>query len=107
MSGVAFGAAAVAVMIGLIARWGTAVEFIVGALVVVGPNLWVATRGFRSAHVGGAIALALSKYVLAGLGFAAWFALRPNSDATAVLAGSAVALLAIPIAVYFVAKQKQ
>ena len=107
MCSIGLGAVCVAIAIGLAAHWVTALEFLVGALIVSGPNLWVAAKGFQSPHVGGAIALVLTKYVLAGVGFALWFALQPNSDAIAVLIGSAAVLLATPIAVHFMAKQQQ
>ena len=96
-------AVCVAGTVGLFWGFTLAVDFLVGAAVVTLPNMWVVAKGFFGRPLGTMIALGLTKYALAGLGFAVWFAVAPDSNALLVLAGSATVLLITPIAVHLVA----
>ncbi len=96
----------IALVIGVVHHWIVAQDFLAGSLIVLLPNLWVALKSGSSQYVAGIVALGITKYILTGIGFAVWFALRPDSDALAVFAGSVMALLAMPVVIYCTTSQK-
>lgn len=87
--------------VGVLVIYGTlaSADFVLGAAIVLTPNLWLAVKVTGHRWVANAALVAVTKYTLSGTGFAVLFALRPDSNALAVFAGSAVALFALPVAV--------
>ena len=64
-----------------------------GGAVVLLPTIWVAMSLTSGRSIFGPVWLGLARYTLAGVGFAALFAVRPSSQPLAVLAGSGAALV--------------
>ena len=80
--------------------WGqqTFFDIVLGGAVVLLPTLWVAVSVTSGRSAVSPALMGLARYTLAGIGFAALFALRPNSESLPVLAGS-MASLVLPSAV--------
>ena len=94
-----------ALLAGFLRGLETLIDVVLGSAIVLLPTLWVAfslTSGRFALHPA---LLGLARYTLAGIGFAALFSLRPNSEPLLVLAGSMAALL-LP-SVLLVWRQKQ
>ena len=94
-----------ALLAGFLRGLETLIDVVLGGAIVLLPTLWVAfslTSGRSALHPA---LLGLGRYTLAGVGFAALFSLRPNSEPLPVLAGSMAALL-LP-SVLLVWRQKQ
>ena len=70
----------------------TSLDMLLGGAVVLLPTLWVAMSLTSGRSIFGPVWLG-SPVTLAGVGFAALFAVRPNSHPLAVLAGSGAALV--------------
>ena len=85
--------AALAFGVGLFRGLYTSLDMILGGAVVLLPTLWVAMNLTSGRSIFGPVWLGLARYTLAGVGFAALFAVRPNSQPLAVLAGSVAALV--------------
>ena len=85
--------AAVAFGVGLFRGLNTSLDMLFGGAVVLLPTLWVAMNLTSGRSIFGPVWLGLARYTLAGVGFAALFAVRPNSQPLAVLAGSGAALV--------------
>lgn len=64
-----------------------------GGTIVLLPTLWVAVSLTSGRSAVNPALMGLARYTLAGIGFAALFSLRPNSDPLPVLAGSLAALV--------------
>ena len=86
LAGLAFG-------IGLFRGLNTSLDMLLGGAVVLLPTLWVAMNLTTGRTIFGPVWLGIARYTLAGVGFAALFAVRPNSQPLAVLAGSGAALV--------------
>ena len=82
-----------AVGVGLFRGFSTFLDMLLGGTVVLLPTLWVAVSLTSGRSVFGPVWLGLARYSLAGIGFAALFALRPTSDPLSVLAGSGIAVV--------------
>ena len=78
----------------------TSLDMLLGGAVVLLPTLWVAISLTSGRSIFGPVWLGLARYTLAGIGFAALFAVRPNSHPLAVLVGSGAALV-LPSVVLF------
>jgi hypothetical protein len=78
----------------------TSLDMLLGGAVVLLPTLWVAISLTSGRSIFGPVWLGLARYTLAGIGFAALFAVRPSSQPLAVLAGSGAALV-LPSVVLF------
>ena len=85
--------AALAFGVGLFRGLNTSLDVLFGGAVVLLPTLWVAMNLTSGRSIFGPVWLGLARYTLAGVGFAALFAVRPNSQPLAVLAGSGAALV--------------
>ena len=85
--------AALAFGVGLFRGLNTSLDVLLGGTVVLLPTLWVAMSLTSGRSIFGPVWLGLARYTLAGVGFAALFAVRPNSQPLAVLAGSGAALV--------------
>ena len=85
--------AALAFGVGLFRGLNTSLDMLLGGAVVLLPTLWVAMSLTSGRSMFGPVWLGLARYTLAGVGFAALFAVRPNSQPLAVLAGSGAALV--------------
>ena len=85
--------AALAFGVGLFRGLNTSLDMLFGGAVVLLPTLWVAMNLTSGRSIFGPVWLGLARYTLAGVGFAALFAVRPNSQPLAVLAGSGAALV--------------
>ena len=85
--------AALAFGVGLFRGLNTSLDMLLGGAVVLLPTLWVAMSLTSGRSIFGPVWLGLARYTLAGVGFAALFAVRPNSQPLAVLAGSGAALV--------------
>ena len=85
--------AALAFGVGLFRGLNTSLDMLFGGAVVLLPTLWVAMNLTSGRSTFGPVWLGLARYTLAGVGFAALFAVRPNSQPLAVLAGSGAALV--------------
>ena len=79
--------------VGLFRGLNTSLDMLFGGAVVLLPTLWVAMNLTSGRSIFGPVWLGLARYTLAGIGFAALFAVRPNSQPLAVLAGSGAALV--------------
>ena len=84
---------ALAFGVGLFRGLNTSLDMLFGGAVVLLPTLWVAMNLTSGRSIFGPVWLGLARYTLAGVGFAALFAVRPNSQPLAVLAGSGAALV--------------
>ena len=84
---------ALALGVGLFRGLNTSLDMLFGGAVVLLPTLWVAMNLTSGRSIFGPVWLGLARYTLAGVGFAALFAVRPNSQPLAVLAGSGAALV--------------
>ena len=85
--------AALAFGVGLFRGLNTSLDMLLGGAVVLLPTLWVAMSLTSGHSIFGPVWLGLARYTLAGVGFAALFAVRPSSQPLAVLAGSGAALV--------------
>ena len=85
--------AALAFGVGLFRGLNTSLDMLFGGAVVLLPTLWVAMNLTSGRSIFGPVWLGLARYTLAGVGFAALFAVKPNSQPLAVLAGSGAALV--------------
>ena len=85
--------AALAFGVGLFRGLNTSLDMLFGGAVVLLPTLWVAMNLTSGRSIFGPVWVGLARYTLAGVGFAALFAVRPNSQPLAVLAGSGAALV--------------
>ena len=85
--------AALAFGVGLFRGLNTSLDMLFGGAVVLLPTLWVAMNLTSGRSIFGPVWLGLARYTLTGVGFAALFAARPNSQPLAVLAGSVAALV--------------
>ena len=85
--------AALAFGVGLFRGLNNSLDMLFGGAVVLLPTLWVAMNLTSGRSIFGPVWLGLARYTLAGVGFAALFAVRPNSQPLAVLAGSGAALV--------------
>ena len=85
--------AALAFGVGLFRGLNTSLDMLFGGAVVLLPTLWVAMNLTSGRSIFGPVWWGLARYTLAGVGFAALFAVRPNSQPLAVLAGSGAALV--------------
>ena len=85
--------AALAFGVGLFRGLNTSLDMLFGGAVVLLPTLWVAMNLTSGRSIFGPVWLGLARYTLAGVGFAALFAVRQNSQPLAVLAGSGAALV--------------
>ena len=92
--------AALAFGVGLFRGLNTSLDMLFGGAVVLLPTLWVAMNLTSGGSIFGPVWLGLARYTLAGVGFAALFAVRPNSQPLVVLAGSGAAL-ALPSVLLF------
>ena len=79
--------------VGFLRGLDTSLDMLLGGAVVLLPTLWVAMNLTSGRSIFGPVWLGLARYTLAGVGFAALFAVRPNSQPLAVLAGSGAALV--------------
>lgn len=86
LAGLAFG-------VGLFRGLNTSLDMLLGGAVVLLPTVWVAMNLTSGRSILGPVWLGLARYTLAGVGFAALFAAKPNSQPLAVLAGSGAALV--------------
>ena len=68
-------------------------DIVLGGAVVLLPTLWVAVSVTSGRSVVSPALVGLARYTLAGIGFAALFALRPNSEPLPVLVGSMASLV--------------
>ncbi|GIR70081.1 MAG: hypothetical protein CM15mP74_13320 [Halieaceae bacterium] len=77
LAGLAFG-------VGFLRGLDTSLDMLLGGAVVLLPTLWVAMNLTSGRSIFGPVWLGLARYTLAGVGFAALFAVRPNSQPLAV-----------------------
>jgi hypothetical protein len=70
---------------------------LLGALIVLLPSVWVALSLTSGSRVISPAWMGLARFGLAAVGFAALFAVRPDSGPMTVLAGSALALVLPPV----------
>lgn len=73
------------------------VEVLVGGLIVLTPNLWLALKISSGRGASNSALMGLAKYSLTGAGFAGWFALNPDSNGGLVLIGAICVLIATPV----------
>ena len=83
--------------------WGQ--DFLAGTAIIFLPQLWFVIRGTRTAQVSGAATLAIARYSLVAVGFALWFAWRPDAELIATLAGSTTTLVLVAAAIAKVQRQ--
>ena len=93
--------AALAFGVGLFRGLNTSLDMLLGGAVVLLPTVWVAMNLTSGRSIFGPVWLGLARYTLAGVGFAALFAVRPSSQPLAVLAGSGVALVLPPVLLFW------
>jgi len=82
---------------GLSEGWDAAIAVFMGGMIILVPSGWLAHKvaSARGPHY--AMASAMVKFALCGLGFALLFVLKPEIHAFAVFAGAATVLLALPV----------
>ena len=85
--------ASLAFGVGFLRGLDTSLDMLLGGAVVLLPTLWVAISLTSGHSIYGPVWLGLARYTLAGVGFAALFAVRPSSQPLAVLVGSGAALV--------------
>ena len=72
--------------VGFLRGLDTSLDMLLGGAVVLLPTVWVAMSLTSGHSIFGPVWLGLARYTLAGVGFAALFAVRPSSQPLAVLA---------------------
>jgi hypothetical protein len=77
------------------------IDVAAGVVIAALPQAWFVVRGTRSAELSAAAWLALGKYGLIALGFAAWFAARPMADGFTTVAGAAVTMALTIVATWW------
>ena len=82
-----------ALLAGFLRGLQTFFDIVLGSAVVLLPTLWVAVSVTSGHSAVNPALMGLARYTLAGLGFAALFALRPTSEPLPVLAGSMASLV--------------
>ncbi|MGD2007032.1 MAG: ATP synthase subunit I [Cellvibrionales bacterium] len=82
---------------GVVVGWSAAAAFAAGGLVVFLPSAWLAWKMSAIGSTQHGAALAVIKFMLSGLGFALLFAMNPGIHAPGVFAGSAWALVVMPL----------
>ena len=93
--------ASLAFGVGFLRGLDTSLDMLLGGAVVLLPTLWVAISLTSGSSIFGPVWLGLARYTLAGVGFAALFAVRPSSQPLAVLAGSGAALVLPPLLLFW------
>ncbi len=83
----------IAGLAGAISGVRISLDMLLGACVVLLPSGWMALSLTSERSAFSPVWLGAARYGLATMGFAVLFALRPDSEPLAVLAGSAIALL--------------
>ena len=82
-----------ALLAGFLRGLQTFFDIVLGSAVVLLPTLWVAVSVTSGHSAVNPALMGFARYTLAGLGFAALFALRPTSEPLPVLAGSMASLV--------------
>ena len=82
-----------ALLAGLLRGLHTFFDIVLGSAVVLLPTLWVAVSVTSGRSAVSPTLMGLARYTLAGIGFAALFALRPSSELLPVLVGSMASLV--------------
>ena len=82
-----------ALLVGFLQGLEASIDIVLGGTIVLLPTFWVAVSLTSGRSVVNPALMGLARYTLAGMGFAALFSLRPDSDPLAVLAGSLAALV--------------
>ena len=82
-----------ALLAGFLRGLQTFFDIVLGGAVVLLPTLWVAVSVTSGRSAVSPALMGLARYTLAGIGFAALFALRPSSEPFPVLVGSMASLV--------------
>lgn len=82
-----------ALLAGFLRGLQTFLDIVLGGAVVLLPTLWVAVSVTSGRSAVSPVLMGLARYTLAGIGFAALFALRPSSEPLPVLVGSMASLV--------------
>ena len=82
-----------ALLVGFLQGLEASIDIVLGGTIVLMPTLWVAVSLTSGRSAVNPALMGLARYTLAGIGFAALFSLRPNSDPLPVLVGSLAALV--------------
>ena len=81
------------------------IDFIVGGLIALLPQLWFVVRSTGPTAGSQAGLLALGKLAISGAGFAAWFVIVPTANPVVTLVGTATAIVAA--ALYMIGLQQR
>jgi len=84
----------IAILIALVSDVRPGIDFIVGGLIALLPQLWFVVRSTGPTAGSQAGLLALGKLAISGAGFAVWFVIVPTANPVATLVGTATAIVA-------------
>jgi len=85
--------AGIATLIALVSNAQLGIDFIVGGLIALLPQLWFVVRSTGPTAGSHAGLLALGKLAISGAGFAVWFVIVPTANPVATLVGTATAIV--------------
>ena len=85
--------AGIATLIALVSNAQLGIDFTVGGLIALLPQLWFVVRSTGPTAGSYAGLLALGKLAISGAGFAVWFVIVPTANPVATLVGTATAIV--------------
>ena len=96
-----------ALIIGIFRGFITSLDMLLGAAIVLLPSVWVAMSLTSGRALISPAWMGFVRYTLAGLGFAALFALRPASEPLPVMAGSVIGVVGPPLILAWQQRQRE
>ena len=105
LSAVLLGCAAL--ITGIFRGFNTSLDMLLGAAIVLLPSVWVAMSLTSGRSLISPAWLGFVRYTLAGMGFAALFALRPASEPLPVLLGSVIGVVSPPLILVWLQRQRE
>jgi hypothetical protein len=96
-----------ALITGIFRGFITSLDMLLGAAIVLLPSVWVAMSLTSGRALISPVWMGFVRYTLAGLGFAALFALRPASEPLPVMAGSVIGVVGPPLILAWRQRQRE
>jgi hypothetical protein len=96
-----------ALITGIFRGFNTSLDMLLGAAIVLLPSVWVAMSLTSGRSLISPAWMGFVRYTLAGMGFAALFALRPASEPLPVLLGSVIGVVGPPLILVWLQRQRE
>ena len=96
-----------ALITGIFRGFITSLDMLLGAAIVLLPSVWVAMSLTSGRSLISPVWMGFVRYTLAGIGFAALFALRPASEPLPVMAGSVIGVIGPPLILAWQQRQRE